>query len=338
MLSAPGPRGVVDEKAAMDIVKGWKAELQLKQDEFCTVLGKNDPSSQSQMPPLCERLVLSNKSYTSAAAKHIADFITSASLSSQVTSIDLSDIIASREESEGLSVLRTFSDAFQSSTKLVDIDLSDNAMGSKGISSSVSILTLRSLEKLSLCNNGLSESSMNEVADILLQSETCKRLKKIHFYNNMSGDGGCEAFVRILNHCGSNLVDIRFSRTRAQRQGSLKVAEAIRDLITERECNIEHLDLADNSFSTAGADVLSSSLHLCTRLKYLDVRDCLLEDDGNEQICRAISGFCPLDYFDMSGNDITRDDAQDIMLLLQKTPSLKTFRVQENELSSIGIK
>jgi len=337
VLSSPGPRSVVDETAALRIIEGWKTELQLKLVQINAVLG-DDRSLEEMM--LCERIVLSNKAYTAAAAKHIASFIafgTIPSLSSQVISVDLSDIIASREKSEGLSVLKTFSDAFQSG-KLMEIDLSDNAMGSKGISSCVSILSLSSLEKLALCNNGLSENSMNEVADILVQHKICRGLKKIHFYNNMSGDGGCKAFARILRHCGNDLVDIRFSGTRAQRQGSLEVAIALKDLVVEKNCNIEYLDLADNSFDDEGADALASSLYLCTNLKHLDVRDCLLGDSGIQEICHSIIQICPLHFLDISGNDITKNGAQHIVSMFQKTSSLRVFRALENELTSFGVR
>jgi len=201
-------------------------------------------------------------------------------------------------------------------------------------------LHLPTLENLSLCNNGLSAASMNEVAEILISSKTCERLKKLHFFNNMSGDGGCAAFVRILEHCTSKLIDIRFSGTRAQRKGSLEVAVALQKLMSEGRCNIEYLDLADNSFGVDGAGALSSSLHLCTNMKYLDLRDCLLEDEGIQKICQSIGniGAVPLQYFDVSGNDITKDGAQNIASILEKASSLKIFRGQENELTSIGVK
>jgi Ran GTPase-activating protein (RanGAP) involved in mRNA processing and transport len=77
----------------------------------------------------------------------------------------------------------------------VDINLSDNAIGQQGIGACKSALSKKSLERLSLCNNGLSRETMAQVADILTEDEDgtgciAGNLTKIHFYNNMSGEDG----------------------------------------------------------------------------------------------------------------------------------------------------
>merc|ERR1740124_406820 len=116
-------------------------------------------------------------------------------------------------------------------------------MGSKGIKACASVLSgqYSSLKRLSLCNNGLSEDAMNEVAEILsggaageenanFGSSMCERLEKIHFFNNMSGNGGCRAFAQILSKCTHQLTDLRFSGTRAGREGSLLISNALENL------------------------------------------------------------------------------------------------------------
>ena len=88
----------------------------------------------------------------------------------------------------------TICDAFATS-KLVDVDLSDNAIGEQGIGACRTVLSMRSLERLALCNNGLSADTLAQVADILTYDEDgtgciASKLTKIHFHNNMSGEGG----------------------------------------------------------------------------------------------------------------------------------------------------
>ncbi len=60
----------------------------------------------------------------------------------------------------------------------------------------------------------------------------------------------------------------------------MNVALALKHLFCKEGCSIEHLDLADNSFGVDGAQALSSLLILCNDLNYLDLRDCLLIDEG----------------------------------------------------------
>lgn len=189
-LETSGPRGVVDEDQAKDITKSWTEQLLAHRQE----LGDDGVSA-----ILCDRIRLSDKAYTAEAAAVIASFLTESfeggmPIAHGIVEADLSDIIASRKTEEGLQVLQTVCDAFAES-KLVDVDLSDNAIGEQGIGACKTVLRKKSLERLALCNNGLSQETMGQVADILTLDEDgtgciASNLTKIHFYNNMSGEGG----------------------------------------------------------------------------------------------------------------------------------------------------
>ena len=221
-------------------------------------------------------------------------------------------------------------------------------MGSKGITACASVLVkqITSLERLSLCNNGLSGTSMQEVADVLCQevedqdTTTCiaSRLTKIHFYNNMSGDEGCTAFSRILTKCSSKLTDVRFSGTRAGRPGSLRVAQAM-DAIGSNIENVTRWDLADNTFGDDGGAVLANALKRCPNLNYLNLRDCSLSDEGIDVVCQAlIEAKCPLEVLDLSGNEITQQGAKAVAKLLAVVSgTICSFFIEENEMTSKGV-
>jgi Ran GTPase-activating protein 1 len=189
-LSPPGQREIVDEEKAKAFIKIWTEQL----------LDHRDKVQAGNGDVLCDRIRLSDKSYTAEAARVIAEFLTgpfegtNAPLARGIVEADLSDIIAGRLTEEGLQVLRIICDAFVDSV-LVDVNLSDNAIGQQGIGACKSALSKKSLEKLSLCNNGLSQETMAQVADILTSDEDgtgciASNLTKIHFYNNMSGEDG----------------------------------------------------------------------------------------------------------------------------------------------------
>jgi len=335
-LVAKGPREVVDESKAESIISSWREEIKSAGGESSV-----------------DKIVLTNKSYTSEAASKIAEFLTSPlddglnnnlPVSKTIRVANLDDIIASRMEEEGLLVLKTICDAFIGSS-LVEVDLSDNAMGSKGITACKTVLSGQSetLERLLLCNNGLSEFSMAEVADILTVADEdgnsiCEQLTKIHFFNNMSGDGGCEAFAKIMSSCSSKLTDVRFSGTRAGRRGSLLISSALEQLGSKLS-NLVRLDLADNTFGSQGGSILAKALRRCSKLKYLNLRDCVLEDDATGEICRAIwSADAPLEHLDLSGNEISRKGAKSIAELIdESTSTLKVLHCEENEMTSKGV-
>ena len=110
------------------------------------------------------RLSLGDKSYTADGCSAICSSLLSKCIN--VKYLDLADVIAGRMEAEGLIVLSTFaSSGAEALTGLTGLDLSDNAMGLKGIESCMPLFTsfLPTLKELRMCNDGLSHQSMGEV-------------------------------------------------------------------------------------------------------------------------------------------------------------------------------
>ena len=104
-LIPSGGREVVDTTRAKEIVTEWKTQL---------TTAANDSSSSSV--PVVDKIVLTNKSYTADASRIIKDFILQNGLIGSTKVADLSDIIASRMEDEGLEVLKVICDAFEQVT------------------------------------------------------------------------------------------------------------------------------------------------------------------------------------------------------------------------------
>ncbi len=348
-LIPDGNREVVTKERAIEIVNQWTTTLQ-------SIIAANDNTT----TPLVHKINLSDKSYTIDAAKHIASFLTSSStfnppLAQHIQVAHLNDTIAGRMEDEGLQVLKTLSDIFIHSHDLIEVDLSDNALGSKGVSQCMSVLgENRKLQRLSLCNNGLSKYSMNEIADLLTAeheqsheggidnstSPFCiaQNLTKIHFFNNMSGNEGCEAFERIMGRCSSKLTNIRFSSTRAEREGSAYITRALKNLST-RLNNVTHLDLCDNSFPECYDDLASALIH-CVNLEYLNLKDCILSNDGVVAVCNALMGANPpLKCIHLSGNEIDANGALVVAKLVRKfKATIEILDLDDNELKSIGVR
>eukprot|EP00979_Chaetoceros_neogracilis_P011504 scaffold2872_cov190-Chaetoceros_neogracile.AAC.1 len=338
----PSPeREVLDIKKAEAMVSSWRKELLAYQ-----ILNPD--------APLCDRIILSNKSYTEDAITIIAEFLTSTevfnpSISAGIKYAQLDDMIASRMEEEGLAVLTAISNVFENS-QLIEVDLSDNAMGSKGVIACKMVIggpaALNSMESLKLCNNGLSEYTMGEVAELLTDENgvdgSCiaQNLRCLHFYNNMSGNEGCESFALIMAKCSDKLEDIRMSGTRARAEGSAEIASSLSSLAEQKKLEkLTRLDLGDNSFGECFED-LASAIRACPQLTYLNLSDCVLGDEGVEDICNALLDVdAPLEYLNLGGNDITKDGAKVVAKLIQALNStLVTFIADENcELTSKGI-
>jgi Ran GTPase-activating protein (RanGAP) involved in mRNA processing and transport len=89
-------------------------------------------------------VILSNKSFLSDAAEIFAAALQSSNPDA-LRIVDASDIIAGRPEEEGLQTLRIFSETL-ANFPLTEVNLSDNAMGRKGIEACSSVLRLKTLE------------------------------------------------------------------------------------------------------------------------------------------------------------------------------------------------
>jgi hypothetical protein len=199
----PGPRDVVDYDKAVELVKVWNEQLLEHRAKARAALADDDDTAAAHAHPLivCDRIRLSGKGYTAGAARVIASFIQeplfddgSPSLAQGIIVADLSDVMASLLTEEGLDVIRILCDAFADS-KLIEVNLSDNAIGEQAIGSCETVLTKKSLERLFLCNAGLSTETMARVADILTRDEggsgcVAHNLTTLHFAQNMIGDEG----------------------------------------------------------------------------------------------------------------------------------------------------
>jgi Ran GTPase-activating protein 1 len=296
---------------------------------------------------LCDRISLTDKSYTPEAAEIIANFLREpfqggVPIAFGIVEANLKDVIASQLTAQGLKVLQTLSDAFADS-ELVDVDLSDNAVGEQGSKLCKTILCKSSLQRLAMCNMGLAQETMKDIADWLTNDEygngcAAEKLTKIHFYNNMSGPGGCKEFSRILEK-SKHLTDIRFSSTRARSEGTDIFASAL-DASLASGCNnnLVRLDLCDNSFvSKSSQEALFRALGSTKCLTYLNLSDCDLGDEGVKKVCHALfDSDSSLEHLNLSANDVTRRGAKHIAEYIRDCEGLKVLRMEDNELTSKG--
>jgi len=338
------PFEVVSIKCAEKIIDSWKSDIASHKDRIMRCLdGEQDWMS----TVFCNKIDLSQHYYTSDSIRVIADFLISSEyrifLASQISILDLSGIIpCSSDDDEGQRVLEIFSNTFKDMT-IVDLDLSNNAIGCNNINACLAILRgqSNSLKRLRLSNSSLNESAMDEVANFLTKCDgsgsICERLTMLDLSNNMCGDRGCYAFRKILNECTSNLIDLRFSGTCASQFGSDTIFTALNQLVKKGCCSLENLDLSDNLFGRA--KLFSLFLHSCPNMLSLKLRDCSLDDNGVRLVCQALSDneLSVLEYLDLSGNGITHVGALDIVALLKTNKSLKVLLLAENKLQNRGV-
>eukprot|EP00804_Cyclotella_cryptica_P025796 CCRYP_002676-RA/>CCRYP_002676-RA protein AED:0.00 eAED:-0.00 QI:0/-1/0/1/-1/1/1/0/476 len=345
-LEPPGDREFVDAPKAEEFVKEWTRQLLDHRANVQAALENNGDEIANTV--LCDRISLCGKSYTPEAAEVIASFLSEPfqdglPIAFGIVEADLSDMITSQLTESGLKVLRTICDAFADS-ELVDVNLSENAIGEQGAGSCKTVLSKSSLRRLSMCNNGLAAETMKDIVDILTNDEygngcIAEKLTKIHFFNNMSGPAGCREFARILEK-SKELVDVRFSSTRAFKEGTDIFACALDACMTDgRNPNLQKLDLCDNNFvNKASQEALFRALGATKHLTYLNLSDCELGDDGVKKVCHALfESDSQLEHLDLSANELTRRGAKHIADYIRDCEALKVLRMEDNEITSKGV-
>jgi Ran GTPase-activating protein 1 len=270
-----------------------------------------------------EKIRLSSKSFDSASAEVAAAKLR---LMKNLRYADLSDIIAGRETSIGLKVLSIFSKALVE-TPLLWVDLSDNALGPRGVNVCEPLLSSSgTLEGIAFRNDGLSKEACYEIKRLFLKLSSPTRLKKLLFWNNMSGDGGGEAIAELLIQ-SPFMEDFQLSTTRCGEKGGTALCAAF------KHCSmLQKLDISDNTFNVAGAVELSKSLRSLPRMVELNIGDLNFKDEGVAHLLKAlVQPVCPvLEILDISLNDISDESLKFLPDALAGKKQFKRLVVKGN--------
>jgi Ran GTPase-activating protein 1 len=284
-------------------------------------------------PEKVHKICFSTKSFGDDAAEIAASAIVKMT---NLKVADLSDFIAGRETSIGLRVLNKVSTAL-AATQLVELDLSENALGPRGVESCRPLLASKdTLESLSFCNDGLSAEAMEIIQRLLLfrGTDNPTRLKTLRFHNNMSGSGGAVAISKVLEQ-SPLLEHFELSSTRCGREGGLCLCKALGNCP-----NLKSVNVCDNTFGAEGGEVLAQSLIGKTSLEILKVGDVTLEDQGTHAILKILSdsrATSALRILSLEANDITFEGLQCLQDVFRRQTKLERLILDDNcDLGSRG--
>ncbi|XP_051141745.1 RAN GTPase-activating protein 1 [Andrographis paniculata] len=272
------------------------------------------------------KICFSNTSFGREAAL-VAEPVLS-SIKEQLTEIDLSDFVAGRNEEEALDVMKIFSSALEG-TKLRYLNLSNNALGEKGIRAFEPLLKSQdNLEELYLINDGISEEAAEAVLELI---PSTNNLKILHFHNNMTGDEGAVAISKMVRNSAA-LEDFRCSSTRVGSDGGIALAKAL------GSCNrLKKLDLTDNMFGVEAGLALSKASSAFSNLTEIYLTYLNLEDEGSIAILNALrESASSLEVLDMAGNEITAKSAPALASCIASKQFLSILNLGENELKDEG--
>ena len=246
--------------------------------------------------------------------------------------LSVSPFLAPRDFSRSLAVYRALGVTLRTK-RLRLVDLSDNAVGTKGIEACRDFLSGQDgLEEVTFSNCGLSAEACRSVSDLLL-FRTPTRLSLLHFNNNMSGSGGGIAIADVVKG-SSYLRDLRFSSSRCGVDGALAFAAAL-------PCapELRRIDLSDNTFNARGLAALSSAISSLSALEELNLGDTAAGNVGMAALAAAlIGGACSrtLRVLNVSSNELSVKGARSIARCVRRLEVLEALDASGNELGPAG--
>lgn len=242
---------------------------------------------------------------------------------------DMSDIIAGRPEDEALQALSIISEAL-ADAELDSLDLSDNALGEKGIRACAKAYTgQKALKHIAFQNVGCSVHGCAAVDELLVH---CAEMRSIHLLNNMSGCEGATSIANVISRCPM-LEEFKMASSRVGSEGGLAIAKAL------ASCgkNLRSIDLHDNPLTQEVAGALAEAILAHPAIKRVNLNDTIMEDSGIEKLSVSLArSAASIEHVELQLNECTPEGAAELSAALSKLTNLRHLDLSENELEDDG--
>ena len=210
-------------------------------------------------------------------------------------------------------------------TRLVELDLSDNAFGPVGMEGLKTFLqspSCYSLRELKLNNTGCGVTGGKMLAALLLscyhKSKAVGHPLALRVFilgrSRQENEGG-KALAEVFKLMGS-LEEVVMPQNGIYHEGLAALADAF-----SSNPNLRILNMNDNTFTEKGARAMGAALKKLDKLEVLNLGDCLLKSAGCKLICRALKGRHPrLRELVLDSNEIRSDLARYYRLYSSPSP------------------
>ncbi|KFM28037.1 RAN GTPase-activating protein 1 [Auxenochlorella protothecoides] len=326
--AAAQPTGHVDLTGTREFLTAEGAE-----EALAPMLTGTEPITRVRLllDKASERIKFSTKSFGADASAVAARAI--ARVAETLTHADMADIIAGRPEEEALRSLRTIAEAL-SRAPLVELDLSDNALGEKGIRAAAAAFANQvsgpPWSALPFGNVGCSVHGCAALDELLPAPAA---LRALRLYNNMSGDEGARHIAALLRRAPA-LQEFSMVSSRVGTDGGAALFAAL----AGRGDTLLSLDLHDNPITHEALPQLLNLLAAAPKLRVLNLTDTGLGDAGTAAVLRTLGKVQPpLESLHLALNELARRSAGALAEVLPHLTSLRELDLRENELGSRGL-
>lgn len=165
----------------------------------------------------------------------------------------------------------------------------------------------------------------------IIRNNSSMNIKRLEFFNNMSGDKGAKHIAELLSLL-PHIEYFRWSSTRTNEEGAIALCHAL-----ARCPALRHLEIVDNYFGEDCGALLADAVRNMPHLSELMLVDLSLGDEGVLPLLEAVKE-CSirLRVLKLGFNDLTEEAIAKLCELLPIEETLEVLGLEENSLGSRG--
>jgi Ran GTPase-activating protein (RanGAP) involved in mRNA processing and transport len=276
-------------------------------------------------------------------------------IADQVVILKIDDIIAGLVTEDGLASLAFLANIFSSQpekSQIREIDLSDNALGTRGAIELAPLLQLKTLQRLYFVNCGLSAESFSDTLLPILMMHA-PNLTALGLGRNQLGPEGAEHVGSLLTKC-IQLESFSYAGSRPQVEGTRHICQGLAAMTVaataaansaKPTCSLQVLDLNDCTFRSGDEDddpclALCQCLQGSPALRELVLRDGELQVSGLKRVLQAVqSAGARLQILDLGATgEMGEEGAAVLQTYLEGAARhLQELSFDTNELTDAGL-
>lgn len=214
---------------------------------------------------------------------------------------------------------RPIAEALQDNTTLVELDLSDNHIGSEGASLLIDALAINKvLMKLALSGNDIEDEGLLGITKAL---KVNRALREFSLDNNDFRRIGVTALASALSH-NSQITLLNLSRCAVSLDGLKALSTVLRAANSIKELRLAHCRLGN-----AEAEELAVALKSSQTLQTLDLDYNMFGSEGMISICSLVASNPRIRSLSLWGNLLQGPTAKEFAAALKSNTYLKALRI-----------
>lgn len=341
----PAATAAPEMAAPLDLMTTDKGQIEERMEKFSisdrkmkltSALDVSDFVSTIKAHPEIRIVALDGNTIGVDAAKALAEAIDNLT---HIEEFHVNDGFTGRLKEEVHVCVEAFAHVLKTKESLKKVDFSDNAFGPVG-ARAVSILLSEAfaLRELILNNNGLGPEGGKIIAQALLDCQTknaaasrTSALRRVEIGRNRLENGSAAAFSQALKTHGL-LEEIALPQNGIRPEGICELSSGL-----AANPNLITVNLQDNTFTASGSEACAEALKSLSKLRSLNVGDCLMGNEGCQLVVDAlVASGCPIESINLQYNEMNEDGVLHLVKNLDKLSTIQVLMLNGNCFNPLG--